>query len=133
MVPASERWTRRSLVSSDRPATVTPTPTPVNVAGKWSGSWRSYRGRGGSLTASLTHSGATVDGTNRFSGSPCFSGGTVSGTVVGNSWSGSITASKNARVDLSPTASGNQTNGTYFVASDGICPGDAGTFTMTRR
>jgi hypothetical protein len=66
-----------------------------------------------------------------FTKSPCFTGGNVSGTEIANVWRGSLSAG--ALIYLSGQASGTQIVRNYYVASDGLCNGDLGTFSLARQ
>lgn len=105
----------------------------LDVTGEWAGSWHSRQGPGGALFATLTQTGSSVGGSLSFSGSPCFSGGTFSGSAgTDNTWSGTMTAGGGVRVDLTGTVAGNQINGSYYVAAGGRCTGDSGSFELAR-
>jgi len=71
----------------------------INVARQWSGRWQSVANPGffGQLSASLGQSGVAMSGTVTFSGSPCLTGGNVSGTEIANLKGGSSTP-KNLRI-----------------------------------
>jgi hypothetical protein len=107
---------------------------PITITGQWSGGWQSAAvSASGLLSASLVQSGVTMTGTVVFSGSPCFAGGTVSGTEIANVWNGSMSAGGGTLVFMWATVSGNQINGLYYTASGGICTGDSGAFALTRQ
>lgn len=104
---------------------------PTQVSGQWSGSWRSTTGVGASLGVNFGQDEDRASGTILFNGSPCFSGGEVTGEVDGNLFRGALRAGQ-IRVDLSGTVTGNQMNGSYYTVSGGACTGDSGTFTIAR-
>lgn len=108
-------------------------PPTVNVSGNWSGSWLSSNGvSGGAITfLPLMQNGSMLSGQINFTGSPCFSGGALSGVVSGSGFTGSLTAGS-IRVDVDGTVTGNQMNGTYDTVNAGACTGDTGTFTASR-
>ena len=104
----------------------------VNITGTWSGTWQSGGGGGGNLTfVSLLQTDSMVTGSVSFTGSPCFSGGAVSGEVCGDTFIGSLRAG-NISVDFDVTVTGDQMNGTYDVDNAGACTGDTGTISATR-
>lgn len=114
-------------VTLARPATL------INVTGSWSGTWLSITEIGGlfgSVTASLQQSGTTVTGTVSFEWHLCPINGTVSGTQIGNIWSGSMSAD-GVQVLLSGKTTDTLLNGNYAVFG-GACDGDRGTIQMTR-
>jgi hypothetical protein len=81
---------------------VTPSKQVVNLTGSWQGTWVSgvYLFVFGSLSANLNQSGTTLTGSVSFGGSPCFSGGTVSGTLIGNILSASLDVGGGQTVSL---------------------------------
>ncbi len=110
-----------------------PTPTPLDLSGNWSGDWQSSQaGGGGSLAAALTQSDTIVTGTLELSGSPCFSGGTLSGTLTQAQWSTSMWVAGGGRVDLTGSVDDPVITGSYQVVSGGMCTGDTGTFVLRR-
>ena len=104
----------------------------VDVTGDWSGSWNSQNGAGGGFAdLSVVQNDASVTGSIIFTGSPCFTVASVSGTVSGNDATGSMTAGR-IRVDIELTVIGSQASGTYNVVNAGICTGDTGTIVLER-
>jgi len=104
------------------------TPPSVSVTGSWSGTWRSQNGvDAGTMSFLLNQNGTALEGEFAVGGSPCWSGGTVSGNVCGDTISGSLSAG-GIRVDVAATVTGTQMNGTYNAVSAGACSGDTGTF-----
>jgi len=64
----------------------------VDVTGQWTGAWVSSDGSsGGNLSLSLTQNASAVSGSATFSNTPCFSGGSVSGSCMGESFSCAVT------------------------------------------
>jgi hypothetical protein len=107
---------------------------PINVTGQWSGSWQSaVYVASGLLSASVAQSGVTMTGSVVFSGSPCFAGGTVSGTEIGNVWNGTMSAGGGTEVILSGSVTNTQIEGVYYVVSGGLCTGDYGAFALARQ
>jgi hypothetical protein len=109
--------------------------SPINVGGQWSGTWQSEVNlfAGGLLSVSLNQTGIAVGGTvTTFTGSPCFSGGTISGTEIANVWSASLTAAGGFRIDMSGTVGANIISGGYYVVVGGLCTGDFGVFNLVR-
>ncbi len=103
----------------------------VNVTGSWNATWVSKGGASGSGTLQLTQTPAGVTGTVQVAGSPCFANADVSGSIAGDSFSGTMTAGgASATFDL--TVGATQMSGTYVVASGGLCTGDSGTVTASR-
>jgi uncharacterized protein (TIGR03437 family) len=108
-----------------------------SVAGSWQGTWSSsvYLGVFGSLSANLTQSEPTVTGTVSYVGSPCFTGGSLVGTMIAGVIAGNLDVGGGQTVTLSASANptGTSLNGTYILAGGTCAPdGDAGTFSMTR-
>lgn len=112
----------------------TPSPSSPNLSGSWRGTWQSARGPSGSVTASLTHTGSSLTGTASLTGSPCFTSGTVSGTVAGGSVTIGVAFPGSHQVNFTGTAdsTGGSMNGQYAVTG-GACSGDAGTWSMTKQ
>jgi hypothetical protein len=103
----------------------------ASLAGTWHGTWLSSRGVGGTLESTLTQSGGEVDGDVTFTGSPCFAGGHVSGTVDGRDFAATLSAGS-IRVSFDGTVSSASVDGTYSVSEAGACTNDTGTFTLER-
>jgi hypothetical protein len=105
-------------------------PASVNLTGHWAGSWSSSKGLGeGTISfASLVQSGSAVKGQVSFGQSPCFSGGAVSGSICGDTFTGALSAS-GINVKLGARVTETQmSGGTYDMVSAGACTGDTGTF-----
>ena len=100
----------------------------VNLTGSWSGSWRSSRGQTGSLTASLSQSGATFSGPATLYNSNCFGHEYATGTLSGSTVK--IGISSNAII-FNGSVSGSTISGNYYVYTT-ACSGDAGTFVLRR-
>jgi hypothetical protein len=103
----------------------------ASLAGAWHGTWLSATGVGGTLTVTFTQSGADVDGDVTFTGSPCFAGGHVDGTVDGRDLAATLSAGR-IRVSFDGTVSSAGVDGTYSVIEAGACSNDTGTFTIER-
>jgi len=102
-----------------------------NVTGRWSGTWfSSVFGRGGSFSITLNQNGSSFTGSGSISGSDCFFGTSVSGSMSGNRISFGFASSSSNRVYFSGSASSSSMSGTYEVSS-GFCAGDEGTFSAT--
>ena len=99
------------------------------VDGTWSGSWMGG-GATGNLVFELSQSGDTVAGSVTFTGSVCFSGGGVTGTVHDSEFFGSITAGQ-LRVDFDSTISGARLDGSFNAIAAGSCTGSMGSFEAT--
>jgi hypothetical protein len=105
-------------------------PASFNLTGHWAGSWSSSKGLGeGTISfPSLVQSGPAVKGQVSFGGSLCFSGGAISGSICGDTFTGALSAG-GIDVKLSATVSGTQmSGGSYNMVSAGACTGDTGTF-----
>ncbi len=100
----------------------------VNLAGSWSGSWRSSDGQGGALTTSFSQTGATFSGPATIYNSYCFGYEYATGKLSGSNIE--IGIASNAII-LIGSVSGSTISGTYYVYS-GACTGDAGTFVLSR-
>jgi len=98
----------------------------IDITGSWYGFWYSAYSDGGEILLNLSQNGSKASGTATISGSPCFSGGSVSGAISGNNFAGSVRAG-GIRVDINFTVTNDQMNGTYSVISGGACTGDYGT------
>jgi hypothetical protein len=110
------------------PTTATESSAAV---GTWTGTWLSHTGVGGDGMLDLTASGGTLMGTVSFTNSPCFSTGSITGTLVQNTFTATVTAGA-IDVSVAGTLVGNQMSGTYDAISAGACTGDTGTLTLTR-
>jgi len=100
----------------------------VNLAGSWSGSWRSSTGQTGALAASFSQSGATFNGPVKIYNSYCFGNEYATGTLSGSKIQLGI--SSNAII-FDGTVSGSTISGTYYTYATS-CSGDAGTFVLSR-
>jgi hypothetical protein len=101
------------------------------VVGTWTGTWLSRSGVGGAGVLDLTQSGDSVTGTVSFTNSPCFSSGSISGSLVADTFTAAVTAGA-IDVTVTGTLTGNQMSGTYDAISAGACTGDTGTLTLSR-
>ena len=111
------------------------TPVQPGLTGAWQGSWSSSEyAVGGALAANLNQSGAILTGTITFFGSSCFSGGSLSGTVNGNTVSATIDVGGGQTISISAAANvaGTSVSGNY-VLRGGSCAlgGDSGVFSLT--
>lgn len=106
-------------------------PAAVDMTGSWNGIWSSSFGPDtGTFVMTATQDGATISGTADLSGSTCFFGGGLTGSVSGSTLSGSLTAGANQAV-FSLTVAGDALNGSYSVTG-GDCAGDSGSVTASR-
>ncbi len=107
---------------------------PVGLGGTWLGSWNSseYLFVFGSLSANLTQSGSVLTGTLTFAGSPCFSSGTLSGSVNGSNISATINfgAGQTAAINGAANSSNTAINAKYTLYG-GACT-DSGTISLSR-
>jgi hypothetical protein len=111
-------------------------PAQVNVTGTWNGAWGSIPDplAYGGLSATLTQNGTTVTGTITLTFSSCVPGGSVSGTISGNTLSLSLFVGPQQPLAIflgTIDATGNSIAGAYKVYL-GACTGDYGVFTANR-
>ena len=108
----------------------------VDVTGQWTGAWVSSDGSsGGNLSISLIQNGSSVSGAATFSNTPCFSGGSVSGTCMGDNFSCAVTGN-GTHIFFNTTMSGPANDvmtATYAVNSGGACTGEHGTASLNRQ
>lgn len=101
----------------------------IGWTGHWSGNWESVHGGGGSFDLDLFQLGTAINGAATFFESPCFSSGTVTGTVGGNVFTAQFENLNSAvTIELAGKVVNNQMSGSYIVTQDGACQGDSGTF-----
>ena len=107
---------------------------PLNVAGTWSGTWASSRGSGGTVQAVISQSGTSLSGTATVTGSPCFTSGSISGSVSGNNVAFGVLFGGGQQANFSAAvgSGGTSMSGTYSV-SGGACSGDTGSFNLTKQ
>jgi hypothetical protein len=105
----------------------------VTVTGSWEGNWSSTRGVGGAVTASMDQSGSSLNGDLELKSSPCFSKGTLTGSVTGTTVLIGTAFGGGQTVDFDGTATedGKSMSGKYSVKG-GLCGGDTGTWSMNR-
>jgi len=99
----------------------------LDLSGYWIGEWVSDSGVGNFLSGVLTHTGQTLSGYINIDGSPCYSSGTVDGTVVDDSVTFGAVFTGSQRIDFSGAVDilGKTMKGRYTV-SGGACGGDTG-------
>jgi hypothetical protein len=111
------------------------TPAPVGLMGAWQGSWSSsVYPVNGTLAADLIQAGNTLTGTVVFGGSPCFIGGSLSGTINGSSLSATLNVGGGQTISLTATVNGGGTSisGNYTLQGGTCAPsGDSGNFSIT--
>jgi hypothetical protein len=110
-------------------------PGSVKLTGHWDGNWSSAKGLGeGSISFfSIVQSGSAVKGQVSFGRSLCISGGAVSGSICGDTFTGALSAD-GIEVKLSATVTGTQmSSGSYNMVSAGACTGDTGIFSAQLR
>ena len=68
------------------PASPSPKPTQGRIAGTWNGTWAgvTYPTTAGAFTVVFAQSGNQLTGSITISGTPCLTGGSISGTVSGD-------------------------------------------------
>jgi hypothetical protein len=107
-------------------------PPPVNIAGSWSGNWKSNNNvnQGSFALNQLVQDKTAVTGQAVLGSSPCFSTGTVTATVSGNAFSGTITTTT-IEVKVNATLENNTLKGSYESVKNPLsqCVGDKGAFT----
>jgi uncharacterized protein (TIGR03437 family) len=118
------------------PVYFTAVSAQTGLTGTWQGSWTSdeYLFVEGALSANLNQSGSTFTGTASYTGSPCFSGGSITGTINGSAISAIISVGSGQTVSLSATVNSTDTSisGTYSLSGGTCAPsGDAGTFSLS--
>jgi hypothetical protein len=99
----------------------------------WTGTWASnvYAGLAGTFTMRWIQTGQAITGDITIVGSPCNTTGTVSGQLSGNTVTfGAIAA--NQQISYSGTIAGNTMSGTYTSAPNAMCAEDSGTWSATR-
>jgi hypothetical protein len=110
--------------------------TALNLTGTWSGSWASsVVPASGTVTANITQSGSSISGSATIIGSPCFTGGNVSGSAYGNTVTfGVLSQGGTMRANFSGVVNtaGSMMSGSYSVNGTGVCVGDSGTFSLTK-
>ena len=131
-----------AIVVSTPPATTSPTPAPsptatptttggvTGLAGTWIGHWANTvpDQAAGTFQLHWTQSGATLAGTIVIGGTPCLSGGTITGHVSGSTITfgavhGSVT------VTYTGTVAGKSMHGTYATG----CGHAQGTWSATHQ
>lgn len=112
-------------------------PQPgVNLTDPWLGTWVSDNDATGSLDVMFTQTGTQLRGTVEVGGTACFTTGTITGTVSGNTITFGV-ASGASDIEYSggvahDAVTGDDTiTGSYSVTS-GACDGDTGTFELLR-
>jgi photosystem II stability/assembly factor-like uncharacterized protein len=104
---------------------------PVDLTGTWEGTARSVMGAVGTARVILQHDGSMVSGEASISGSPCFSSGTVSGTVDPIKVVLNLVSGGDQARFLSVDFSSDHVSGTYSVPY-GACAGDYGEFAFQK-
>jgi hypothetical protein len=103
----------------------------VDAAGTWTGPWTTdAAGISGTVTLQIAQQGATLSGTVAFANEPCFAMSTLTATLSGESFSGSL-ANGAQTATLTGSIAGDSMTGTA-TATAGSCMGDTATFTATR-
>ena len=104
-----------------------------SLLGSWGGQWASSGGATGDVQTNFTDDdGRRFDGTIQFSGSPCFSGAAITGELIGDDMSGTITAGA-VEIAYSATLDDTVMSGSYTAVTAGVCTGDVGTFSLEKR
>jgi uncharacterized protein (TIGR03437 family) len=129
-------WTVAAYTSWGRSAMSPPSYFTVwqGYTGNWTGLWTSSAySAGGAINANLSQTGSTLRGTVSFSGSPCFTGGTVYGTVD-EGGTATVTIAVGGGQTISATLvppgftePGVSMHGSYFVQGSTCANGDYGT------
>jgi uncharacterized protein (TIGR03437 family) len=111
-------------------------PPTASLTGTWTGAWGSIPvpSAYGPLSATLTQTGTGVTGTVTLTDSPCFTVGSVSGSITGDtvSFNGSFPVQQQVAFSATLDSSANSLTGTYEV-STGACLGDFGVFTAKKQ
>ena len=107
-----------------------PSPTGGSLAGTWSGQWANQtpdQSTGG-FTLTWTQKGSTLSGSITITGTPCLSGGSITGSISGSTITfGAVNGQ--VSVGYNGTVSGSSMAGTY--ATD--CGNARGTWTASRK
>ena len=116
--------------STPPPATTPPTQAATGLSGTWSGHWANSvpDQSTGSFTISWTQSGDQLSGTIVINGTPCLTGGSITGTVHGSSITFGAVHGE-VSVDYTGAVAGNTMSGTY--ATD--CGHARGAFTASKK
>jgi hypothetical protein len=107
------------------PTGTTAQPEPISgLAGTWSGTWTNSTPDDATGTFELkwTQDGAKLDGTIQIDGTPCLTGGSITGKVRGDSINFGVVSGQ-VEVNYAGTVSGNEMSGTY-ATSCGDASGD---------
>jgi hypothetical protein len=82
----------------------------------------------------ISQSGTSLSGTATVTGSPCFTSGSISGSVSGNNVAFGVLFGGGQQANFSAAvgSGGTSMSGTYSV-SGGACSGDTGSFNLTKQ
>jgi hypothetical protein len=131
--PATVLAATATPVPTPTPApTDTPTPaaTALGLGGQWTGTWRdtSPDTSSGSFSLTWVQTGNTLAGTITVKGTPCITGGTVTGTINGSAISfGAV--SGQVKIAYDGSIAGSKMQGTYSAPS---CANAKGNWTATQ-
>lgn len=103
----------------------------ADLSGDWSGVATSL-GQTVSVHAELVQNGTAISGTFRSPGG-CIGGGKMSGSIAGDSLTGTVT-SGDVVANLNLTVSDDdQLDGTFDLPPSGVCPAQQGSLSLTRK
>ncbi|HLY18324.1 MAG TPA: choice-of-anchor tandem repeat GloVer-containing protein [Bryobacteraceae bacterium] len=108
-------------------------PSQPSVAGNWQGTWSSVLGLTGSVSAAISQTGTTLTAPITLNGSPCFTNGTASGSIIAQEMLLEATFNGTLQVVLDGMldSSGATITGAYVVVA-GACSGDSGSLFLTK-
>jgi len=130
--PTNAKSTQTSPSASVSPTETASTSAAGQLAGAWVGSYTSNQNGSvkGGFTLIFTERGSKLSGTITLDAG-CFTNGTVSGTVTGNSIDfGAVKAAGGSTVSFTGSVAPTKIQGTY--RSGGACGNDNGTWTAAR-
>jgi hypothetical protein len=119
-----------SAPATTAPTTTAPPPPSTSLSGTWAGTWANQvpDQSTGSFTVTWTQNGNALTGSITISGTPCLSGGSITGSVNGATISFGAVQGQ-VTVEYSGTVASTTMSGTY--ATD--CGKARGSWTATRK
>jgi hypothetical protein len=125
VLPATETPAPTPTAAPTLASTPSSAPTALGLGGQWSGIWKdtSPDTSSGTFSLSWIQTGNNLAGSITVKGTPCLSGGTVTGTINGSSISfGAV--SGQVKITYDGSISGNKMQGTYSAPTCGNAKGD---------
>jgi hypothetical protein len=118
--------------SSGSSVTSTSSASPAaDLTGEWSG-FATALGQTVSVQANLTQNGGAISGTMRSPGG-CIGGGKVTGSVAGDSLTGTVTSGDVVATLNLTLSDDDQLDGTFDLPPSGVCPVQQGSLSLTRK